>query len=54
VPSADPSNWFIPEDGAFQFAHDYISARAKIAHAAGKPIMLEETGMNVSAGQDPK
>lgn len=39
----------IPEGDAFAFANDFISVRKRIADAAGKPLMLEETGMNVSA-----
>lgn len=44
---ADPDNWAIQ---AYEF--DWVNAnvirdRASIAHAANKPIIIEETGMQV-------
>ena len=44
---ADPGSWQIPADSVAEFANSFIYSRAQIAHAIGKPFILEETGMDV-------
>jgi mannan endo-1,4-beta-mannosidase len=46
---ADPSNFGIPASSASAFLAAFISSRAAVAQAAGKPFILEETGMDVRA-----
>ena len=44
----DPDNWNIPASD-FAWVNTYfVRDRAQIAHAANKPIIIEETGMRVS------
>ena len=46
---ADPGSWGIPTAEFAAFANQFLNDRATVAHAAGKPYILEETGMdNVS------
>ena len=43
-----PDNWNLPQsDFASWYVPNVIKNRAEIAHAAGKPIVLEETGFSV-------
>ena len=44
---ADPGNWAVPYFVAADFATDFIYERAKVARAANKPFILEETGKAV-------
>ena len=44
---ADPSNWGFPSSIVQQFANTFLSDRAAVASAVGKPWVLEETGCNV-------
>ena len=44
---ADPGNWEVPYYVAADFATDFIHQRAKVAQAANKPFILEETGKAV-------
>ncbi len=44
---ADPGNWEVPYYVAADFATDFVYQRAKIAQAANKPFILEETGKAV-------
>ena len=46
---ADPSNFGIPASSASAFLAAFISSRAAVAQALGKPFILEETGMDVRA-----
>ena len=47
LPCADPGNWEVPSYVAADFATDFIHQRAKVAQAANKPFILEETGKAV-------
>lgn len=47
LPCADPGNWEVASYVAADFATDFIHQRAKVAQAANKPFILEETGKAV-------
>jgi mannan endo-1,4-beta-mannosidase len=52
LPHADPGSWGIPTPNFASFANQFLADRAAVAHAAGKPYILEETGMdNVSCSR---
>lgn len=44
---ADPGSWGIEARKAAAFANQFIADRAAVAHALGKPYILEETGKDV-------
>ncbi len=44
---ADPGNWEVPYYVAADFATEFVYQRAKVAQAANKPFILEETGKAV-------
>jgi mannan endo-1,4-beta-mannosidase len=43
-----PSNWNIPTKDFPWFIENVLQTRAELAHQADKPIILEETGFNIS------
>lgn len=47
-----PDNWKISSGDYSWVGPNYIADRAKIAHAAGKPIIMEEFGLRKNLGYD--
>lgn len=46
MPRRYPDNWNVPPQ-ELSVVQDFIADRAKVAHDAGKPFVVEEYGMQV-------